>query len=226
MKLRCLMVLVDSNQDTQTAHRDFLLHTEELELIPVLPALQRQWILGHIHQRVLPQGRPLLVQLGMGLAQRGITGQTGLDGHTWLLYAVVTVDNWRGCCCRVGLSCCWLLVCGEILDFFLKACVYVQSEIRWEEYLTLWTEERTLSGLICFPNGSDTGEAEVMSTLERHRFCEKILADRTLQRFANSPHGAAFTCYGRLLHPVLLTFQLINVSHVYKPLKSLIVSGY
>lgn len=93
MELGCLMVLVDPNQDAQTAHRDLFFHTEELQLIPVLPALQRKRILGHIHQCVLFESRFLLVQLGMGLAQRGVTGQTGPDGYRRFFYAVVTVDK-------------------------------------------------------------------------------------------------------------------------------------
>lgn len=54
IELRCFMVLVHANQDTQTAHRHPFLHTEELELIMMLPALQRQWVPCHLHDCVLP----------------------------------------------------------------------------------------------------------------------------------------------------------------------------
>lgn len=69
MELKRLVVLVHADQDTQTAHRDPFLHTEELELITVLPALQRQRIPRHLHKCVLPQSGPLLVQQGVSLAQ-------------------------------------------------------------------------------------------------------------------------------------------------------------
>lgn len=203
MELRRFVVLVRPNQDTQTAHRDPLLHTEELELITVLPALQRQRVPRHLHNRVLPQSRPLLVQQGVSLAQRGVTGQTGPYGHRWRLYAVVTVDRWGWFCCPVS---------GEVLYFGLKAGVYLQSEIRGEEYLTLWTEERTLLRPLCFPHSLDAGETEVMSTRQRHRICEDILADGTLQSFLNSPHSSACTCCGSSVCSVLLAFLLMNVS--------------
>lgn len=54
VQLRGFVMFVRANQDTQTAHRYLFLHTEELKLIAVLPALQRQWITGHLHHCVLP----------------------------------------------------------------------------------------------------------------------------------------------------------------------------
>ncbi|KAF3842328.1 hypothetical protein F7725_024279 [Dissostichus mawsoni] len=68
LELNCFVVLVHANQETQAAHRDPLLHAEQLELITVLPALQRQRILRHLHHCVLPQSSSLLVKQGVGLA--------------------------------------------------------------------------------------------------------------------------------------------------------------
>ncbi|MEQ2218098.1 hypothetical protein XENOCAPTIV_029409 [Xenoophorus captivus] len=97
MKWRCLMVLVDPNQDTQTAHWDLIFHAEELEFIPVVSALERQQILGYIHQRVVFESRPLLVQLGMGLAQRSITGQTvdaSVSQTAWIQVRQKSCPHW------------------------------------------------------------------------------------------------------------------------------------
>lgn len=69
---------------------------------------------------------------------------------------------------------------GEVIYFGLKAGVYLQSQARGEEYLTLWTEERTLVRPICFPDSLDAGETEAMSAWQRHRICEEVLADGTL----------------------------------------------
>lgn len=87
------MVLVLADQHAQTANRDLIIHAEELELIAMLLALQRQQIPSHLHHCVLPQGRPLLVQQGVSLAQRSIAGQTRPYGHRWGLYAVVALDG-------------------------------------------------------------------------------------------------------------------------------------
>lgn len=164
-----LVVLVWAHQDTHAAHRDSVLQTEELQLITVLSALQRRGIPGHLHYRVLPESRPLLVQQGVSLAQRGVTGETGPHGDRWRLDAVVTVDGgrWFGC---PAYSCGWSI--SEVLYFGLKVGVYLQSEVGWKEDLTLRTEEGDALGRVRVPHSLDAGQTEVMSAGERHRFCE------------------------------------------------------
>ncbi|MEQ2173839.1 hypothetical protein GOODEAATRI_001608 [Goodea atripinnis] len=160
--------------------------------------------------------------------------QKNLSSSRWSLHfsdsrsLVTSTSVWslRADLCWCSWVWAWHSEASQVKQVLMATDGFSMQWSQGEEYLTLWTEERSLSGRICFPDSMDTGEAEVMSTLERYRFCEKILADGTLQGFANSPHGAAFTCYGRLLCPALLILQLINVLQVYKPLKSLIVSGY
>lgn len=196
MELNRFMVLVLADQDAQTANRDLIFHAEELELIAVLLALQRQQIPSHLHHRVLPQGRPPLVQQGVSLAQWGIAGQTGPYGHRWCLYAVVALDGWwRWWWFGFPAWCRWP-VSREVFYFGLKAGVYLQREVRGEEYLTLWTEDGTLISAVCFPHSLDAGETEVMSTWQCHRICEDVLADGTLKIFLYSPHSSARTCHG------------------------------
>lgn len=212
MELMCFVVFVCTDQHTQTTHRDSLLRTEELEFIPVLPALQRQRVPRHLHNRVLTQSWPQLVLQGVSLAQGGVAGQTGPNGLGWRLYAVVT-ENSRGCWrWRFGL-CCRPPVADEVLYFGLKADVCLQSEVRGQENLALRAEERSLVGPVCFPHSLDTGEAEVMSAGQRHRVCEDVLADGALQSFLNSLHSCACSCSGSSECTILfLALQLINVS--------------
>lgn len=197
MQLGCLVVLMCTHQHTQTANQCLLLHAEELELLPVLPALQRQRVLCDLHNRVLSQSRSLLVQEGVSLAQGRIAGQTGPYCHRWSLYAMVTVDGWEFgfpvWWCHLHL--CWCrLVRGDVLYFSLKAGIYLQREVRGEEHLTLWTEERNLVGAVCFPHSPNAAETEVVPAWQRHRICEDVLAHGTLKRFLNCLHSSVCTC--------------------------------
>lgn len=50
MDLSCFVVLVHADQDKQTAKRDLMLHTKELELIAVLSALRGHRVLAYLHR--------------------------------------------------------------------------------------------------------------------------------------------------------------------------------
>lgn len=193
-------MFVHTDQNTQTAHRNHFLHAEELQLVPVLPALQREWIAGYIHQSVLPQSRLLPVLKGVSLAHRGITGQTGPHSHRRLLQAVITPDR--------------LLLCGcsHALHFGPDDRIHLQSGLAGEENLTLWAEERALRRGICFPDLLNAGQAEVVSTLECHGLCEEILADGTFQTVLGCVHSSDRS--GDPEGTVLPAFLLMKVSWV------------
>lgn len=55
MELCCFMILVHANKDAQIANRDLMLHTKELEVIMVLPALQGQQVLSYLHKCVFSE---------------------------------------------------------------------------------------------------------------------------------------------------------------------------